>query len=479
MIRITRGLVLFAGLWLIAGASAFLATIAAPDLFLARAATHTGISIYLYLAMFVFAGFVAQNPSKHTTLIMSAYVWAASIASIAGLIGYFALVPGADELFTKFTRASGTFKDPNVFGAFIVPAAVYALHLTVTRTLVKAIVPALLLALISVAILLSFSRGAWINVAVAVGIYGYLSFVLSPTLTQRLRLSVLAMACAAAALIGVIYAQQSPDVGRLLEERASLSQSYDEGPEGRFGGQDKAKRLIADNPMGIGPLVFTEIYHVEDVHNVYLSMFLNAGWIGGFLYLMLIAITCIYGFNHALKRTATQPLFFVVYAAFVAQVLEGVVIDTDHWRHFYLLMGVVWGLMVAERAIAVVTLPRRAPRILGRAAIDTGLSIWPEPARLITALPHTVAAPARPIIVPPVMVKRLAPIGRITRRGAPALVLKQASRRQRGRIQHGAGRVRGSIIGGNAPIVPVVLLPKLAYRRQRPVTIRGKGPLLN
>jgi hypothetical protein len=28
-------------------------------------------------------------------------------------------------------------------------------------------------------------------------------------------------------------------------------------------------------------------------------------------------------------------------------VLEGLVIDLDHWRHFYLLMALVWGLMLS------------------------------------------------------------------------------------------------------------------------------------
>jgi len=28
-------------------------------------------------------------------------------------------------------------------------------------------------------------------------------------------------------------------------------------------------------------------------------------------------------------------------------VLEGFVIDTDHWRHFFLLLGMIWGLSAA------------------------------------------------------------------------------------------------------------------------------------
>jgi hypothetical protein len=61
------------------------------------------------------------------------------------------------------------------------------------------------------------------------------------------------------------------------------------------------------------------------------------------------------GFRHALKATPTQTLFLIVYAAFIANALEGIIIDSDHWRHFYLLAAMVWGMMsvrtVAQPAI--------------------------------------------------------------------------------------------------------------------------------
>jgi hypothetical protein len=36
---------------------------------------------------------------------------------------------------------------------------------------------------------------------------------------------------------------------------------------------------------------------------------------------------------------------------------EGFVIDTDHWRHFYLILGIIWGLAAASRAA------KRAPHL--------------------------------------------------------------------------------------------------------------------
>ena len=46
-------------------------------------------------------------------------------------------------------------------------------------------------------------------------------------------------------------------------------------------------------------------------------------------------------------RTPWQPYVITAFAAFVGEVAEGAVIDTDHWRHFFLLLGMVWGLYTA------------------------------------------------------------------------------------------------------------------------------------
>ena len=54
-----------------------------------------------------------------------------------------------------------TFKDPNVFGAFLILPALLALQMVVSGRLAQAAKGMGLLALLTVAILLSFSRAAW------------------------------------------------------------------------------------------------------------------------------------------------------------------------------------------------------------------------------------------------------------------------------------------------------------------------------
>lgn len=347
LVAVSRALVGLLALMLVVAAGGYLAAGMAVEI--GKAVTHTSVSLYLYVATFVLAAFVAKRPEAHTRLILDAYLWAATVAALAGIAGYFDLFPGAHELLTLYDRATGLFKDPNVFGPFLVPALVYAASRLAVLPVRKGIVPLVVLLLAGLAMLLSFSRGAWFNLMVALAVYGVLYLLTLRSRRARLRFACLAAAglLALAALIAV--ALQFDAVAKLYDERAALTQSYDEGPEGRFGGQLKAAGLALDNPLGLGAQQFVPHYHHEEPHNVYAAMLLNAGWLGGLAFIALVGSTALWGLRHAFERGPTQPLFLVVYASLLGHVLEGFIIDLDHWRHFYLLMALAWGLMLGGR----------------------------------------------------------------------------------------------------------------------------------
>jgi O-antigen ligase len=311
---------------------------------------HVTITLYLVLSSFVIAGFVAKDPAPHTRLIMSAYVTAALIASVAALIGYFNLVPALQDVLTEFGRARGTFKDPNVLGAFLAPAVLYALNGMLNGRAVRALLWSAVLMVLLLATLLSFSRGAWLNVAVGLLAFGFFAFVMSETNRKRAKLLVLAVLAGLVAVGALVALATVPAVSDLLGERASLEQSYDVGPEGRFGGQKKAVALVASHPLGIGALEFGRLHHPEDVHQVYLNMYLNTGWVGGTFYLLLVLMTIAIGLRRVLRDRGGNGVSIVLLAAFLGMAVEGLVVDTDHWRHFYLIMALIWGMALAPSA---------------------------------------------------------------------------------------------------------------------------------
>jgi len=70
---------------------------------------------------------VAEDAAGALAAIQRAWVPAAMVASVAGMLGYFD-VAGLSAVFTKFGRAAGTFKDPNVLGPFLTMPTVYLMH---------------------------------------------------------------------------------------------------------------------------------------------------------------------------------------------------------------------------------------------------------------------------------------------------------------------------------------------------------------
>ena len=347
LVSFSRGLGLYLLLWAAIVAGGFVATTQAG--FLGVPTTHMGITLYLALSSVVMAAFVLHRPIANVRLIMSAYLFAALIAACAGLIGYFDVVPGAYGLFTTdFGRAQGTFKDPNVLGAFLVPALLYVLNLVMRAGIVRASFWLLAAPILLFGSLLAFSRGAWINLAVSLLAYACFTFATVSTHRQRLKLIIYVMFAGMFA-VGIFAAALTiPTVSELMGQRASLEQSYDVGPEGRFGGQEKALGLVVTHPLGIGALEFARTYHHADVHEVYLSMFINAGWIGGTLYLALVLLTIGLGLRQVVRDRGGDGVSAVLVAAFIGMALEGVVIDSDHWRHFYLIMAMIWGMGLAS-----------------------------------------------------------------------------------------------------------------------------------
>jgi hypothetical protein len=107
--------------------------------------------------------------------------------------------------------------------------------------------------------------------------------------------------------------------------------------------------MALDLPFGIGPLQFSRFFP-EDTHNSYLNAFMSGGWLAGICYPALMFTTVIFGFRHAFVRVPWQRAYLAIFAAFLGTVGESFVIDTDHWRHFWLMLGAMWGMFAAAQS---------------------------------------------------------------------------------------------------------------------------------
>ena len=307
------------------------------------------VTIYLAITTVVFAALVAEDPMGRMRIIRNAYVLGAVIAASAAVIGSFGLVPGTEDVFTLYGRAKGTFKDPNVFGPFLIFPAMLLIEEMLTRGGRKLLVSAAALGVIVIGLLLSFSRAAWAHFVLSTLMLVGMMFVLTPDPRLRNRIGLGAVVGAIALIVLIISVLSIPQVAELFAVRADLTQSYDVGETGRFARHQRAILEVIEQPFGFGPLQFR--YHYgEDPHNVYIKAFTAYGWIGGLSYVTFVVLTWIVAIRFAFARTPWQFYHLAAVATFLPLSLEGLIVDTDHWRHFFLVAGILWGLSAASVA---------------------------------------------------------------------------------------------------------------------------------
>jgi hypothetical protein len=306
-------------------------------------------SWYMAVTVAFFAMVVSEDTAARLDMLRRGLVVGAMIAATSAVAGYLNVVPGGHDLLTLYERARGTFKDPNVLGAFLILPALFALQSVVSDHFAKSFRNAIAFVIMALAILLAFSRAAWGGLAITAAFMLALMMLASRSRAERSRIFVISLAALVllTALIAVLLSFDS--IADMFRQRASFDQSYDGGRFGRFGRHILGAAMALDMPFGIGPLQFHN-YFPEDTHNSYLNAFMSGGWLAGICYPTLIAVTVVMGFRHVLTPVPWQRTYLAIFAAFLGTAGEAFVIDTDHWRHFWMMLGTLWGLFAAAQA---------------------------------------------------------------------------------------------------------------------------------
>src|SRR5580704_17078783 len=192
-------------------------------------------SWYMAITVMFFAMVVSEDTASRLDMLRRGLIVGALVAAISGIAGYLNLVPGGHDLLTLYERARGTFKDPNVLGAFLILPALFVLQSVVCDGFGKSCRSTIALGIMTLAILLAFSRAAWGGLVITSAFMLALMVVTSPSPAQRTRIVV--MAVAAVVLVAVLLAVllSFDSISEMFKQRASFDQSYDEGRFGRFG----------------------------------------------------------------------------------------------------------------------------------------------------------------------------------------------------------------------------------------------------
>src|SRR4029077_18542727 len=161
-------------------------------------------SWYMAVTVIFFAMVISEDTAARLDMLRRGLVVGAMIAATSAIAGYFNLVPGGHDLLTLYERGRGTFKDPNVLGAFLILPTLLVLQSVVSDNFRKSFRSAIALGILALAILLAFSRAAWGGLAITSAFMLALMVLTSQSRAQRSRIVV--MSVVAVIIVGMLIA---------------------------------------------------------------------------------------------------------------------------------------------------------------------------------------------------------------------------------------------------------------------------------
>jgi O-antigen ligase len=303
------------------------------------------MTITTFLALFAvwLTGYV--DSAVRARKMVEALIVGASVTATLAVAALFVSFPGSD-LLTYPKRAKGLFDDPNVFGPFmVVPLALILAELVEPRLLPwprRWLFVVLLIC--GSGVLFSYSRAAWLNAILALT-----TMVATYALRRRSArraIAALGLGLLAAGLLFVFLVLTGSVT--FLEQRAQLQQ-YDTE---RFRGQEASMEMASNHVLGIGPGQYVDYAGIA-AHSTYLRALGEQGAVGLALIVLLLLGTLVLAAGNVVHGRTTFGISSVpLLGLWAGLIANGFFVDTLHWRHLWLVAGLIWaGACAGQRPV--------------------------------------------------------------------------------------------------------------------------------
>ncbi|QIZ73752.1 IctB family putative bicarbonate transporter [Oxynema aestuarii] len=340
-----------------------IATIATAMSPVKQAAFSGWVKLTLYLVLFLLMARVLRSP-RVRSLLIAVYLHVATIVSVYGLRQWFF---GAEASATwsdpnspgsEVTRVYSYLGNPNLLAGYLLPAVMLSVAAIFMwrRTLPKALAVTMT-AVNGACLILTFSRGGWIGLVVALFVLTLL-FVdwWSVRLPEQWRgwavPAVLGLTAATIVLAVALVEPIRDRVSTIFAGREDSSNNF------RINVWEAVFEMIRDRPIiGIGPgnNAFNKIYPLYmrpkytalSAYSIFLETAVEMGFIGLFALLWTISVTIYQGIVqlHRLRdRADPQGYWLMAALAIVAGMLAHGLVDTVWYRP---QINILWWLAIA------------------------------------------------------------------------------------------------------------------------------------
>jgi putative inorganic carbon (hco3(-)) transporter len=316
----------------------------------------------LYLLFFALVARVLRSP-KIRSCVITVYLLAALAVSVYGLQQWFsgtaALATWVDPAspLSKTTRVYSYLGNPNLLAGYLIPAIAFSIAAVfVWQSWIQKALAALMVIVNSVCLALTFSRGGWIGIVVAVGVLLLLLAhwwsIYLPRFWQKWALPIVLGTAAVVVVLAMMVVEPLRDrVSSMFAGRGDSSNNF------RINVWMAVIEMIKDHPIwGIGPgnVAFNKIYPLYmkarysalSAYSILLEVILESGIIGFTCFLWLLLVTVTQGWN-AIQRlrqvgernglwliAAIASLFGMIAHGLVDTVLYRPEVNTLWWLMF-------------------------------------------------------------------------------------------------------------------------------------------------
>lgn len=294
------------------------------------------IETYMILIFLVTAYFAKTGGDRAFLQIMLLWLAGAVIAAALGVLAKLGAF-GDSALFFRDTfriRVSSTFKDPNVFGPFIIPPMLLCLWIMAAGPLRRAVPAGAAIGLLAAGLVVTYSRGAWFHAALSLVIFALVLLNDRKTFHGVAVTLIGGLLCAPFLLM--IF---SNGLGaEYLESRLTL-QTYDDE---RFSAIIESTNIALEKPFGIGPNqgLFASIILP---HNTFIVFAYHNGILAAFGFCIIFFDAFYRCFIGMVKREPGWVKYGFLFSIFAGLFVLMNVIGAIHWRYLFLLMGLAYG----------------------------------------------------------------------------------------------------------------------------------------